>query len=116
MARKIKKSAGEIKSRWQLMRRGRIALGLGALLIAGLLASVALADTGVPGITSSGSTDTTAAATDTTTTPPPSTDTTTTTTPATTTAPSSPLTPVISSDKSDYSPGSTVTLTGTGWG
>src|SRR5919204_4601610 len=69
MARKIKKSAGEIKSRWQLMRRGRIALGFGALLIAGLLASVALADTGVPGITSSGSTDTTAAATDTATAP-----------------------------------------------
>src|ERR671936_2366658 len=66
MARRIKKSANEIKSRWQLMRRGRIALGLGALLVAGLLASVALADSGVPGITSSGSTDTTAAATDTT--------------------------------------------------
>jgi hypothetical protein len=54
MARKIKKSAGEIKTRWQLMRRGRIALGMGALLIAGLLASVALADTGVPGLRGTG--------------------------------------------------------------
>jgi cytoskeletal protein RodZ len=114
------------------LRRAGIVLGFGALLCAGMLASGALGMvSGITGSTdsSSTSTDTTAltdsssTATDTTATDTSTTDTTTTetttssattTAPTTTTEPSS-SSPSISSDKNDYAPGSTVTLSGNGW-
>ena len=136
------RGAGDMKGRKNLRRVG-IVLGLGALLCAGVMASGAL---GMPLVysgstdTSSTATDTTTAATDTTptdssssstdtaatstdsttstetTTTPLSTDTTTTTATTTTTGTSAAFTPAISSDQVDYAPGSTVTLTGSGWG
>jgi hypothetical protein len=101
------------------LRRAGIVLAFGALLSAGMLASGALGMVSiVTGTTDSSSTatdttpptDTTPTSTSTTTT----TETTTTTT-TTTTAPS-PFSPSIMSDKGDYNPGATVTLTGAGWG
>src|SRR6266550_4074542 len=94
-----KRGAGEMKGRKKLRRAG-IVLGFGALLSAGMLASGAL---GMVSIVTS-TTDSTSTSTETTTT-----SETTTTTP-------SPFLPSITSDKADYNPGATVTLTGAGWG
>jgi hypothetical protein len=111
------------------LRRAGIVLGFGALLSAGMLASGAL---GMVSAVSSGGTDSSSTATDTA--PPPadptSTDassststpadttgsTTTDATSSTTTTTPAAAAPSISTDKADYAPGSTVTLTGSGWG
>jgi hypothetical protein len=123
-----KRGAGEMKGRKKLRRAG-IVLGFGALLSAGMLASGAL---GMVSAVSSGGTDSSSTATDTA--PPPadptSTDassststpadttgsTTTDATSSTTTTTPAAAAPSISTDKADYAPGSTVTLTGSGWG
>src|SRR5438105_9639075 len=103
---------------------------LAMLFVAGLVVAGAFGDVGGGLISSSGSTDTTTTsassetATDTTpttaattTTPDTTTDSTTTTESTTTTTPAAPpvYSPTISSDKPDYSPGETVTLTGGSW-
>jgi hypothetical protein len=110
-------------TRPKAVRRVRVVLAFGVLLVAGLLASGAL---GMVSITASDTTtDTSSTATETA----PTTDTsggestttassTETTGATTTTAPAATpaLNPTIGSDKADYAPGSTVTLTGSGWG
>jgi hypothetical protein len=107
------------------LRRAGIVLGFGALLCAGAMASgafgMALIESG-PTTSDSTSTATDPAppsSTDTaptsTGTAPTSTETTTTSTGSTTTTATT-FTPSIKSDKADYAPGSTVTLTGAGWG
>src|SRR5690348_15095684 len=126
--------------RGRTARRARFALGLTALFVAGLLTATGafgqvLSDPGTTtettvstavDTTTAPSTDTTTASstnattTDTTATTPAGSEyatTTTTTAPAPTPPPASPspFTPSISSDKGDYAPGSTVTLTGSGW-
>jgi hypothetical protein len=127
-----KRGAGDMKGR-KTLRRAGVVLGFGALLCAGVMASGAFGmhlDAGI-GTTDSSSTATDTApppsdstATDTTASSSTSTDTTPTTTdttPSTTTAPASTTpspqvySPTIQSDQADYSPGSTVTLTGSGW-
>jgi hypothetical protein len=136
--------AGEGKERTSKNSVAKVAAALVALLLLGVMASGALADgdpfsaiTAITGTstssndTSSTSSDTTGTPTDATTSDSTSTDATTssdaatttseTTTSETTTADStttstSPLTPSISSDLVDYAPGSTVTLSGSGWG
>ncbi|MFY9580020.1 MAG: hypothetical protein WAQ33_11910, partial [Gaiellaceae bacterium] len=113
----LAKNGGPHKKSWT-------ALAIAALFVMGFLAAVAFGDTGGGATTSSASTDTTtvssSASTDTGTTSTTPTETTTTsstttTAPATTTTPSV-FSPTISSDQADYAPGSTVTLTGAGWG
>jgi hypothetical protein len=111
----LAKNGGPQKKAWTTV-------AIAALFIMGFLAAAAFGDTG-GGATTSASTDTTAsssASTDTGTTATTSTDTTPTdTTPTstgTTTTTPSVLSPTISSDREDYNPGATVTLSGTGWG
>jgi hypothetical protein len=108
------------------LRRAGIVLAFGALLSAGMLASGALGMTsGITGSTDSTSTDTalpptTSTLTDPTTTTSESTTTElttaeSTTTESTTTTPAPTFSPTIVSDKADYSPGATVTLSSSGW-
>ena len=132
--------AGEGKERTSKNSVAKVAAALVALLLLGVMASGALADgdpfsaiTAITGTstssndTSSTSSDTTGTPTDattstdaTTTTDPVTTTADTTTTETTTTTPTTTsvasLTPTVTSDKADYAPGSTVTLTGSGWG
>jgi hypothetical protein len=114
----LAKNGGPQKKSWT-------AVAIAALFVMGFLAAVAFGDGG-GGATTSGSTDTTTVSssastdtgtTDTTPTDTTSTDTSTTstTTMSTTTTSPSIFSPTISSDQADYSPGSTVTLTGSGW-
>ena len=125
----LAKNGGPQKKSW-------VAIAIAAIFVMGLLSAVAFGGDVGGGTSSSGSTDTTAAssssgATDTTPTDTTPTDTgTTSTTPAdttsastttdttstTTSGSSTTFTPTISTDKSDYNPGSTVTLSGQGWG
>src|SRR6476659_1189693 len=90
----------------------RIGIGLAVLFAFGLMASGAFGET--LSIVGSTSTDTTAAtnASTTDTTSAPSTDTSSSSTDTTTTAT---YTPTITTDQQDYTPGSTVTITGAGW-
>src|SRR6266487_4215352 len=86
-----KKGAGEMKG-WKLFLRGRSIFAFAALLAAGLLTAAALGGSGVAfPLSSAGS------ATD-------------------TSLSFLALSPTISSDKADYEPGATVTLTGHNWG
>jgi MBG domain (YGX type) len=122
-----KRGAGEMKGR-KTLRRAGIVLGFGLLLCAGVMASGAFgmhldggtstsdststaADPTTTAPSDGGSTSTDTASTTTNTAGTTATDTTSSTT---TTSPS--RTPSISSDQADYAPGSTVTLTGSGWG
>jgi len=130
----LAKNGGPQKKSW-------VAIAIAAIFVMGLLSAVAFGGDVGGGTSSAGSTDTTAAssssgATDTTPTDTTPTDTTptdtgtTSTTPAdttsastttdttstTTSGSSTTFTPTISTDKSDYNPGSTVTLSGQGWG
>jgi cytoskeletal protein RodZ len=136
--------AGEDKEQGSTPRKlalAKVAAALVGLLLLGVMASGALADgdpfaaiTAITGTspssdatgTSSTGSDTTSTSTDTTTDTTSTdaaatTDTTTTTdagatTTDSTTTPGVAVSPSIASDKSDYAPGSTVTLTGSGWG
>src|SRR5205823_5707263 len=85
-----KRGAGEMKGR-KLFRRGRTTIGFAALLAAGLLSAGVLGGSGYAYVLgSSGSaTDTSRSFLS--------------------------LSPTISSDKADYEPGATVTLTGHNW-
>src|SRR3954454_1566135 len=126
----LAKNGGPRKKSW-------IAIAIAAMFVMGLLSAVAFGDdtggatpssatTDTTAVSSSSANDTTPTDTDTTSTAPAgttaaptdtttsSTSTDTTTTGSTTT--SSTFTPTISSDKLDYAPGATVTLSGTGWG
>src|SRR5919204_2341189 len=132
----LAKNGGPHKKSWT-------AVAIAALFIVGLLAAVALADTGAGTTPSSGSTDTatlpsptdttptttaptdtsTTATTSTATTTPAVTDTTSTTptgttptsTATTTSTTTSVFTPSIATDKTAYQPGDTVTATGSSW-
>src|SRR4051812_3741653 len=126
----LAKNGGPRKKSW-------IAIAIAAMFVMGLLSAVAFGDdtggatpssatTDTTAVSSSSADDTTPTDTETTSTAPAgttaaptdtttsSTSTDTTTTDSTTT--SSTFTPTISSDKLDYAPGATVTLSGTGWG
>src|ERR1044071_4784624 len=119
-----KRGAGEMKGR-KGFRRAGIVLALAVLFGAGLLASGAFGMV----LVGAGSTDSTSTATDATSSAAPDTDTgttdtaptsteagTTSTDASTTTSTTAAATPTIVSDQADYGPGSTVRLTGAGWG
>src|SRR5437764_1274099 len=102
----------------------RLFFGLALLFVAGLIVAGAFGDVGGGLLSSSGSTatDTSASSQTATDTTPTSDSTTTDATPTTTSTESTTTTttpvvynPTIASDKPDYSPGETVTLTGGSW-